>query len=359
MKAIACDRQPEPAADGGAPAAVPETASPAAAVAPEPAADGGAPAAVPETASPAAAVAPEPRQRPPVPPLEGPLARLSVNDVLRRAWEADLRISYSTVWRILQQDAIRPWFQKQWLFPRDPNLLEKAAPILDLYHGRWQGERLGPRDVVLCGDERTRLQALTRPYAGSATAPGREARYEFSHDRSRETLCYLGFLNVRTGRVFGLTEPANGIASFDRVLGHALRELGGEDAERVFLIVDNGSAHHPNTSPERMRRQHPQVTTVHLPVHSSWLNQMELYLSVLTRKALTPADFLDVNQLSRRIAAFQRYYNEWAEPFRWGYTKQDLERYLARLARHDPLYARHAAPDQPGGAGVSHPLTVQ
>ena len=338
VKAIACDRRPEGEA-GGADAS-------------------GAPA----TATSAVAAPPEPRVRPPVPRREGPLARLSVGDVLRRTWEAHLEISYSTVWRILHQDAIRPWFQKQWLFPRDPNLLEKAAPILELYHRRWQGESLGPRDVVLCGDELTRLQARTRPYAGTPPAPGREARYEFSHDRSPKTLCYLGFLNVGTGRVFGLTEEANGIEPFDRVLGHALRALGGEDAERVFLIVDNGSAHHPNTSPERIRRQYPQVTTVHLPVHSSWLNQKELYLSVLTRKALTPADFVDGAQLSRRIAAFQGYYNQWAEPFRWRYTREHLEGYLSRLARHDPLYARYAADESAGptpSTGVGHPLTVQ
>ena len=165
-----------------------------------------------------------------------------------------------------------------------------------------------------------------------------------------------------TGRVFGLTEEANGIEPFDRVLGHALRALGGEDAERVFLIVDNGSAHDPNTSPERIRRQYPQVTTVHLPVHSSWLNQKELYLSVLTRKALTPADFVDGAQLSRRIAAFQGYYNQWAEPFRWRYTREHLERYLSRQAPHDPLYARPRGTSQRGPTpctGVGHPVTVQ
>lgn len=303
---------------------------------------------------------PEPRRPAPIPPRERPLSRLSVNDVLRQAWDAGLEISYSTVWRLLHRDAIRPWFQKQWLFPRDPLLREKAAPILELYHRRWQGEPLGPRDVVLCGDELTRLQALTRPYAGSPPAAGREARYEFSHKRSGETLCYIGFLDVFSGRVYGETSSSNGIEPFERVLRHCL-EMRYAEAERVFLIVDNGSSHHPSTSPARLGKRFPKVTAVHLPVHSSWLNQKEIYLSILKRKALQPADFADLGQLSRRIAAFQSYYNTWAEPFRWRYTQADLAKYLERLARHDPTF--RAPPRHPTGENRtferSYPLTVQ
>jgi DDE superfamily endonuclease len=331
VKAIACERLPAPGA------------------APPPAA-----------APPAAPVSPPPRARAAVALREVPLARLSVGDVLGKAWDAGLEISYSSVWRILHQEALRPWFQKQWLFPRDPLLLEKASPILGLYQRCWGEEPLSARDVVLCGDELTRLQALTRPYGGTPPAPGREARYEFTHERSVATLCYLAFLDVGSGRVYGETHPATGIQAFEATLGHCLADRY-PDAERVFLIVDNGSAHHPATSPARIQTQFPQVTVVHLPVHSSWLNQIEIYFSILKRKALTPADFADVEQVGRRIAGFERYYNRWAEPFRWRYTREKLAAYLKRLGQHDPVYARHAWDDSADGDApreMPHPLTI-
>ncbi|HTE18158.1 MAG TPA: IS630 family transposase, partial [Armatimonadota bacterium] len=102
-----------------------------------------------------------------------PLSRFSVFDVCERAWELGLTLSYSTVWRRLHEDALRPWLFQQWLFPRDPLLLEKATPVLELYHRRWEGQPLGPRDVVLSADEMSRLQALSRIHPGLPSAPAR------------------------------------------------------------------------------------------------------------------------------------------------------------------------------------------
>jgi DDE superfamily endonuclease len=102
-------------------------------------------------------------------------------------------------------------------------------------------------------------------------------------------LCYLAFLDVCRGRVYGETAQHNGIAPFERVLAHCLKQPHLAAAERVFLILDNGCAHHPNTSPARIQAQFPQVTVVHLPTHASWLNQIEIYFSIVHRKALTPA----------------------------------------------------------------------
>ena len=82
---------------------------------------------------------------------------------------------------------------------------------------------------------------------------------------------------------------------------------------------------------------------VHLPIHSSWLNQIELYFSIVQRKALTPRDFPSREALAQRLLWYQWYYNQHAEPFRWQYTVQDLERYLEKLARHEPLYAAASA----------------
>jgi hypothetical protein len=267
-----------------------------------------------------------------------PLARLSVSDVCERLRTQGIGMSYSTVWRTLARDAIRPWLHEQWLFPRDPLLLEKATPVLDLYHGRWEGKPLGPRDYILCADEMTGLQAVSRIHPGLPPAPGRRARYEFEYER-HGTLCYLAFLDVRSGRVWGDTNDKTGIEPFEGALGRCLAQDHYGDAERVFLVVDNGSSHHPSTSPARIQARYPQVTTVHLPVHSSWLNQIEIYFSIVARKVLRPADFPSLAALEQRLKWFQWYYNRYAQPFRWNYTRSDLEKYLERLALHEEQFA--------------------
>jgi hypothetical protein len=285
-----------------------------------------------------------------------PLARFSVFDVCERAWELGLTLSYSTLWRRLHEDALRPWLYQQWLFPRDPQLLEKATPVLELYHRRWEGLPLGPRDEVLSADEMSGLQALSRihrslppdpatrePLPGRpGRRPDRRARVEFEYER-HGTVCYQAFLNVFTGQVYGEVQPSNGIETFERTLAHCLAQPQYAAAERIFLIVDNGSSHHPSTSPTRIRGQHPRVTVVHLPTHSSWLNQIELYFSIVHRKALTPADFPSVTALEQRLYQFQYAYNQKAEPFRWRYSRTDLEAYLERLALHEECFAEAAA----------------
>lgn len=292
----------------------------------------------------------------PTDPLRRPVSRFSVFDVCERAWELGLTLSYSTIWRRLREDALRPWYYQQWLFPRDPRLLEKATPVLELYHRTWAGLPLGPRDVVLSADEMSGLQALSRIHPGlppappsAAPLPGRpgrrsdpRSRVEFEYER-HGTVCYQAFLNVFTGKVYGEVHPSNGIETFERTLAHCLRTPSCQAAERIFLIVDNGSSPHPSTSPARIQAQHPQVTVVHLPTHSSWLNQVELYFSILHRKALTPADFPSVAALEARLYQFQYAYNQRAEPFRWQYTRDHLEAYIERLALHEERFAEAAA----------------
>jgi len=285
-----------------------------------------------------------------------PLSRFSVRDVTARARDLGLTWSYSTVWRHLDRDALRPWRYQQWLFPRDPLLYEKATPILELYHGRWAGVPLRATDLVLCADEMTGLQALSRCHRSLAPAPrtadplpgrpgrdeDRRARVECEYTR-QGTVCYQAFLNVPTGQVYGETVLTNGMETFEQSLGHCLAQPQFQATERVFLVVDNGSAHHPATSPARIQQAHPQVNVIHLPVHSSWLNQMELYFSIVQRKALTPRDFPSKDALRERLAQFEAYYNERAQPFRWGYTREHLEAYLRRLALKESRYAEAVA----------------
>jgi hypothetical protein len=102
-------------------------------------------------------------------------------------------------------------------------------------------------------------------------------------------------------------------------------------AQRVFVIADNGSAHRGQRSIDRLQGAWPNLILVHTPVHASWLNQAEIYFSVVQRKVLTPNDFPDLDTLERHLLAFGRRYEQIAAPFQWKFTRADLDRLAQRL----------------------------
>jgi len=109
-------------------------------------------------------------------------------------------------------------------------------------------------------------------------------------------------------------------------------------ARRVFWIVDNGSSHAGKTSIARMHTAHDNAELIHLPVHASWLNQAELFFSIVQRKALTPNDFASLQQLARRLMDFGQHYRNIARPFDWTFTRHDLDRVLAKITQQpEPL----------------------
>jgi hypothetical protein len=120
-----------------------------------------------------------------------PLSRFSIADIRQEVLAQGLvaEISGATIWRWLSQDAIRPWRYRSWIFPRDPLFLEKAAPILDLYQGVWQGQPLGPQDFVLCADEKPSIQARRRKHPSLPPAPALPARIEHEYERKGAWVC--------------------------------------------------------------------------------------------------------------------------------------------------------------------------
>ena len=104
----------------------------------------------------------------------------------------------------------------------------------------------------------------------------------------------------------------------------------------MFWIVDNGSSHAGQTSIKRMQDKHERARLIHLPIHASWLNQAELFFSIVQRKALTPNDFADLDALADRLLSFGEHYRQSAQPFEWTFTRQDLDRVLARIADREP-----------------------
>nr|WP_206025752.1 IS630 family transposase [Rhodococcus sp. 14C212] len=266
-----------------------------------------------------------------------PLARWSAAELARHAVAEQVveSISAATVRRGLAADAIKPWQHRSWIFPRDPAFAVKAGRVLDLYDRRWEGIALGDDEYVISADEKSQLQALRRRYPGLATGPGRPARVEAEYRRGG-TLAYFAAYDVHRGQVLGAIAPKTGIAWFADLVEKVMTTEPYASATRVFWVVDNGSSHNGARSVERMRSAWPTATLVHLPVHASWLNQVEIYFSVLHRKAIAPVDFADLDALATRILAFEDRYNTTARPFDWRYTRADLNDYLARLRRHDP-----------------------
>ena len=126
-------------------------------------------------------------------------------------------------------------------------------------------------------------------------------------------------------------EPRNGIAAFDRVVDQVMRRHPYRRARRVFWVVDNGTAHRGERVACRLAARHPNLVLVHLPIHASWLNQIEIYFSILQRKVLTPNDFANLDEVAQRLLAFQRGYEAIAEPFGWTFTRGDLRQLLRRL----------------------------
>jgi hypothetical protein len=106
-------------------------------------------------------------------------------------------------------------------------------------------------------------------------------------------------------------------------------------ADRVFWIVDNGSSHRGATSINRMTKTWPNAHLIHLPVHASWLNQAEIYFSVVQRKVVSPNDFTDLDQIRDRLAAFETRYNAIATPFNWKFTRTNLNDLLDRINAHE------------------------
>ena len=244
-------------------------------------------------------------------------------------------VSASTVRRWLAQDAIKPWQHRSWIFPRDPRFAVKAARVLDLYERIWDGVALGEDEYVISADEKSQLQALSRCHPELAAGPGRVRRVEFEYER-HGTLAYFGAYDVHRARLMGRVAPKTGIVPFAALVEQVMTQEPYASARRVFWIVDNGSSHNGQASIDRMRATWPTATLVHLPVHASWLNQIEIVFSIIQRKVVKPNDFTTLDQISERIAAFETRDNQRAIPFDWTFGRDDLDKLCHRLDAHRP-----------------------
>ena len=261
-----------------------------------------------------------------------PLSRLSIAEIRQHVITQGLvaEISGATLWRWLSSDALRPWQHRSWIFPRDPHFAAKAGLVLDLYERIWERAPLGPNDFVISADEKTSIQARRRKQPTLPVASDRPIRVE--HEYFREgAWTYLAAWDVHRAKVFGRCEHKTGIAPVDRLVSEVMSQEPYKSAHRVFWIMDNCSAHRGQKAIDRMKSQWPNAILVHTPIHASWLNQVEIYFSIVQRKVLTPNDFSSLIELEQRLLAFQSHYEKTASPFQWTFTRRDLHALLAKL----------------------------
>jgi hypothetical protein len=261
-----------------------------------------------------------------------PLAQWSQRELRREVLAQALvvEISGTTIWRWLSADAIRPWRVRSWLFPRDPAFAAKAGRILDLYERRWDGQPLGPTDYVLSADEKTSIQARVRCHPTQPPGPRTPMRLEHEYVRGG-AWAYQAAWDVHRAKVFGRCEATTGIVPFDRLVTQVMTQEPYRSARRVFWIVDNGSSHRGNRAIARLQAAWPTLVLVHTPVHASWLNQIEIYFSIVQRKVLTPNDFPSLRAVEERLLRFQEHSAAIAQPFEWRFTRYDLLALLDRL----------------------------
>ncbi|MGB8380965.1 MAG: IS630 family transposase [Dermatophilaceae bacterium] len=254
-------------------------------------------------------------------------------------------ISPSTVRRVLTDDAIKPWQHRSWISVRDPDFAVKAKRVLDLYARMWDGQPLDDNEYVISADEKTSIQARCRCHP--TLPPGKARAMRVEHDYHRGgALAYLTAYDVHRAKVIGRCAPTTGITPFQALAEQVMTQEPYASAKRVFWIVDNGSSHRGDTAVERLAEAFPTAVMVHTPIHASWVNQVEIYYSIVQRKVLTPNDFTGLAEVESRLAAFEQRFNATATPFDWTFTADDLHDRLTRI-------------DRPERADQPEPLTTQ
>jgi transposase len=265
-----------------------------------------------------------------------PLSRWTGPELLAEITKAGLarQISASSVLRILAEHPVKPWQYQSWISPRDPDFAARASVILDLYQGFYQGRRLRPGDRILSVDAKPSIQARGRCRPTAPAGPGKPVRVEHEYVR-HGALALLAALDVHTGKVFASTPATTGITPFMDLMGQVMSVPEYKDAPRVFVIADNGSDHRGQAAVKRLHDAWPNAIMIHTPVHASWLNQAEIFFSIIQKKVLSPNDFASLDELARTLLAFVDRYNQTARAFNWKFTAADLARLLDRISARE------------------------
>jgi len=224
-------------------------------------------------------------------------------------------ISASQVWRICRALDLKPWQVESWMTSHDPDFWERAGDVCGLY--------LNPPEnvVVWSVDEKSGMQAKSRVNPTLPAVPGIPVRREFEY-RRHGTAVLFAALNVHEGDIAGWVTDSTRSENFVEFLGDLVAQTpAGLD---LHCIVDNLKTHSTELV-ERFLEEHPHVHLHFTPTHASWLNQVELFFSILERRLLRRGEFASVDELAQRVIAFIKDYNRRATPFRWTYDGRPLK----------------------------------
>jgi transposase len=244
------------------------------------------------------------RFRPPV------WTQQAIADELRRT--RGERISRSSVQRILSANGLRPHRVRQWLHSPDPNFAAKVERVCQLYLDP------PPNAVVVSIDEKP-MQALHRRHP-THTGRDRSIRREFEY-RRRGTCCLLGALDVSSGQVLGRVVPRRTAAALVSFLEWIARRYPGRP---LYVVWDNLNVHYDGNDGRWSafnKRHRGRFHFVYTPLHASWVNQIEIWFSILQRRVLRYGSFDDVHMLRDHVLGSIAYWNRYqAHPFRWTFT---------------------------------------
>lgn len=229
---------------------------------------------------------------------------------------ADDGISASQIGRILADLDLKPHRVRGWLTRRtSPDFFTRAAAVCDLYLNP------PPDSIVVCIDEKTAIGARSRKHPTQPARPGRLARREFEYIR-HGTVSIIAALHVHTGQVITEQITRNDSATFIAFL--TMLDKAIDPHLTIHLVLDNGSSH-TSKATKKWLRAHPRFQPRYTPAHASWLDQAELFFSILTRRLLRRGEFTSREDLANKIAAFVDVYNRTAKPFRWTYDGRPLK----------------------------------
>ena len=235
---------------------------------------------------------------------------------LLASYLSDIGISASQVGRILAALDIKPHLVRSWLSrPDDPAFWERAADVCGLYLAK------PTNALVLSVDEKTAIPARSRRHPTRPVGAGRLERQEFEY-RRHGTACLMAALDVHTGEVIATDAPKNDSANFIAFLAEIDAKLPRR--RTIHLVLDNGSSH-VSKATKAWLAEHPRFVVHHTPKHASWLNQVELFFSILTRQLLRRGEFNSRDDLVARIMGFIAEHNCSAKPFRWTYDGTPLK----------------------------------
>ncbi|GHO90229.1 hypothetical protein KSF_002770 [Reticulibacter mediterranei] len=266
-----------------------------------------------------------------------PLSRWSRADLARRvAQDPTLpHISASTVGRWLKAERLRPWRYHAWQHIHDPvSFLQRARPVL---HNYGQAQALLRQGIWLLSlDEKTSIQAREGEQPPRPARPGKLALHEARYHRRGARHLFAG-LSVADGKVYGTCRSRKCFVDFQTfVQQKIIPEAARRQVHTVIFILDNGTTHAPKRlegwlrEQERVGQEQLHFQVHWLPPNASWLDQIEIWFSLLQRKHLQPNHFPSTDALEASLYEYIAYYNQTAKPIKWTYTVEKLEQKLGK-----------------------------